>query len=130
MKNRIKAIRKHFNLTQTQFGERIGVKGNTVTTYESGDRTPSVAVIDLICREFGVNEMWLIYGDGEMLYKPTIDEQLAAFFGATLAADDASIHKQFTIALSKTTAEELQIIREFATRLLNCGTPEEKPPQD
>lgn len=64
MQNRIKAVRKHENLTQTQFGERIGVKGNTVTGYENGIRTPSDAVIMAISKEFHVSEEWLRTGAG------------------------------------------------------------------
>ena len=59
MTERIKLVRKRFNLTQAEFGERIGVKGNTVTGYETGIRTPSEAILLSICREFGVDETWL-----------------------------------------------------------------------
>lgn len=66
MKDRIKAVRKAAKLTQVQFGERLGVKGNTVTGYETGLRNPTDAVVKAICREFDVNENWLRYGYGEM----------------------------------------------------------------
>lgn len=66
MKNRIKQIRKEKNLTQVEFGERIGVKGNTVTNYETGLRNPTDAVILSICREFNVNEDWLRNGTGDI----------------------------------------------------------------
>lgn len=65
MKNRIKEIRKENNLTQVGFGECIGVKGNTITNYETGLRNPTDAVILSICREFNVNEEWLRNGTGE-----------------------------------------------------------------
>ena len=48
MQERIKFVRKHFKLTQVEFGERIGVKGNTITGYENGIRTASDAVIKSI----------------------------------------------------------------------------------
>ena len=66
MKDRIKQVRKSENLTQTLFGEKIGVKGNTITNYETGLRTPTDAVIKSICREFNVNEKWLRTGNGDM----------------------------------------------------------------
>lgn len=66
MQRRIKELRKHLHMTQTQFGERVGVKGNTVTGYETGLRNPTDAVIKSICREFGASETWLRTGDGEM----------------------------------------------------------------
>lgn len=65
MQDRIKEIRKHHKLTQAEFGERLGVKGNTITGYETGIRSPSDAVIVSICREFNVNEIWLRTGIGE-----------------------------------------------------------------
>ena len=65
MQERIKTIRKALRLTQTAFGERIGVKGNTVTGWENGLRAPSEAIINSICREFGVSEEWLRDGCGE-----------------------------------------------------------------
>lgn len=66
MNKRIKEIRKIMGLTQVDFGNRIGVKGNTVTNYENGLRCPSDAVILSICREFRVDETWLRTGKGKM----------------------------------------------------------------
>ena len=76
MKDRIKQIRKHHKLTQVEFGERIGVKGNTVTGYETGLRNPTDAVILSICREFGVNKDWLLTGKGDMYDVP--EDEVAA----------------------------------------------------
>ena len=66
MKDRIKKIRKDSGLTQVDFGTKIGVKGNTITGYETGIRTPSDAIIFSICREFNINENWLRYGSDKM----------------------------------------------------------------
>lgn len=66
LKDRIKAIRKGHKMTQIEFGSKIGIKGNTVTNYETGLRNPSDAIIKSICREFNTNEHWLRTGEGEM----------------------------------------------------------------
>lgn len=66
MNERIKKLRKALDLTQREFGERIGVKPNTIATYEIGRNEPIDAVISLICREFNVSETWLRTGEGEM----------------------------------------------------------------
>lgn len=81
MKDRIKEVRKYFDLTQTDFGIKIGVKGNTVTGYETGLRTPSDAVILSICREFNVSEEWLRNGTGDMFVKVSAYEQAYNRFG-------------------------------------------------
>ncbi|MCI9078329.1 MAG: helix-turn-helix transcriptional regulator [Lachnospiraceae bacterium] len=65
MKNRIKKIRKELDLTQQEFADRLGVKRNTISTYESGRSVPIDAVISLICREFKINEEWLRTGKGQ-----------------------------------------------------------------
>ena len=69
MNERIKKLRKALDLTQREFGERIGVKPNTIAPYEIGRNQPIDAVVSLICREFDVNETWLRTGKGEMFKK-------------------------------------------------------------
>lgn len=81
MGKRIKKLRKALGLTQKEFGERIGVKPNTIGTYEIGRNEPIDAVISLICREFNVNEEWLKHGMGPMLSE-TNDFDLGAFVRA------------------------------------------------
>ena len=70
---RIKELRKKFNLTQQEFCERIGVKRNTIAKYETERGEPIDAVISLICREFDVNEQWLRTGDGDMFAAKPFD---------------------------------------------------------
>lgn len=74
MRDRIKEVRKILNLTQKEFGGRIGVKGNTIAQYELGRNKPVDSVLSLICREFNVNEEWLRTGTGEMFYATSSDE--------------------------------------------------------
>jgi len=62
---RIKELRKALNLTQIAFGERIGLKQNSVALIEAG-RATSDQTIFAICREFRVNEAWLRTGAGKM----------------------------------------------------------------
>ncbi len=71
MNKRIKQLRKALDLTQQEFANRIGVKRNTVATYEGGRNAPVDAVSSLICKEFGVNEEWLRHGTGDMFIEKT-----------------------------------------------------------
>lgn len=75
MGGRIKRIRKLFDLTQQEFGNRIGVKRNTIATYESGRNNPVDSVVSLICREFDICEEWLRTGEGEM-FRPEPNGEL------------------------------------------------------
>ena len=66
MNNRIKEIRRKAELTQTQFGERIGLQQNSIARIEAGTRVPSEAVIKAICREVHIRLEWLMHGEGPM----------------------------------------------------------------
>ena len=113
MEQRIKTIRKSNNLTQTEFGERIGVKGNTVTNYETGLRIPSEAVILAICREFDVSERWLRTGEGVMLVERSADEKLAAFLGDVLSRGPEDFRRRCLETLSRLKPEEWYVLEQM-----------------
>ena len=114
---RIKAVRKHFKLTQAEFGERIGVKGNTIATYEIGRNAPVDAIFSLLCREYGVNEIWLRSGEGEMLQAMTEDEELAAYLGDVMNDEPESFRHRFTLEMENWTPEVWQMLEEICKRL-------------
>ncbi|MEA5073415.1 MAG: helix-turn-helix transcriptional regulator [Eubacterium aggregans] len=93
MKKRIREIRKFAKLTQTEFGELIGVKGNTITGYETGRRTPTDAIILSICREFRINEEWLRTGNGSMFATFSEAEELSALCGKLCSGKDPLVSK-------------------------------------
>ena len=85
MKDRIKKVREESKLTQTAFGEKIGVSQNYVWMLETGQRTPGDRTIRDICREFGVNEMWLRDGIGEPYASKTREAELGELFKSRFA---------------------------------------------
>lgn len=93
MNERIKLVRKFAGLTQAEFAVRIGIKPNTVTSYETGLRTPSDAVILSISREFGISETWLRTGDGEMVLRPDPDDEIDRILAQISASDDELIRR-------------------------------------
>lgn len=66
MKERIREVRKHYNLTMEEFGARIGTTRSTISCYENGTRNPSNAVLLSISKEFNIRLEWLQTGEGEM----------------------------------------------------------------
>ncbi len=83
MNERIKKLRKELGLTQQEFADKIGMKRNTVASYEINRNGPSNSVISLICKAFNVSETWLRTGEGEMFLKTsdTVLGQLAKELG-------------------------------------------------
>ncbi|MBR2754235.1 MAG: helix-turn-helix transcriptional regulator [Lachnospiraceae bacterium] len=104
--NRIKRLRKDFlNMTMDEFGERIGITKSSISTMESGKSNPSDQTIRFICREFGVNEDWLLSGTGEPFPEKSRHDEIADFVNG-LAIDDNSFKSRFIAALSKLNEEE------------------------
>ena len=100
MNERIKKLRKELDLTQQEFADRIGSKRNTIAKYESGDNSPSAAVVSLICRTFNVNEAWLRTGEGEMFLQKSRMDAIAEF-----AADLFNTDMRFKRDLIETLAQ-------------------------
>ncbi len=70
MKNRIKQIRNsipEYGKTQESFAEYLGISKSNLASYEAGRRTPSDAVVRLMCEKCNVNYEWLKDGTGKML---------------------------------------------------------------
>ena len=63
---RIREVRKTLGLTLEKFGEKIGMKKNSVSQIENGKNSVTEQVVKSICREFNVDYIWLTTGDGEM----------------------------------------------------------------
>lgn len=113
MQNRIRLLRKTLNLTQAAFGERIAVKANTITNYETGLRVPSDSVIRSICREFGVSEAWLRTGEEPMFVARSQDEQIATYVAQTLNGGSEFKKAVLTLLLSRTDEELAAIERAY-----------------
>ena len=120
MNKRIAETRKRFNLTQERFAEKLGLTRNFVWMLEKGDRIPSDRTISDICREFGVNEIWLRTGAGEMFEKKSRNEELAQFFGEVLnAKEDAAIKQALLTILARLGPDEWKMIEQKALELVD-----------
>lgn len=118
MQNRIKELRKYLNLTQAAFGEKIAVKPNTITNYETGLRVPSDSVVRSICREFGVSEMWLRTGEGEMFPPRDNMEDLLYLSGRFFSSEPTEFQQRFARMMYSLTPEEWALLEKKARFLL------------
>ncbi len=65
---RIKYIRKDLKMSQKDFGEKIGLKPNSLSDIETEKNSVTEQTLKAVCREFNVSEQWLRKGEGE-IYK-------------------------------------------------------------
>ncbi len=112
---RIKELRKHLNLTQTEFGDKIGLKQNTVGQMESGSRSVTERTIILICEKFNVNKVWLIEGRGEMFESADMEFERAVdrvMFG------ESDFARRVFKLFGKLSLEEWNKLEEIARKLV------------
>lgn len=69
----LSTFRKSRNLTQSQLGDAVGVKRESIARYESGARQPSPAVAERIAQALGMDvaTMWAV------LYRPSSGSPLS-----------------------------------------------------
>lgn len=115
---RIKNVRNKLNLTQQAFSERLGLKRNTIGSYEINAGVPSDRTISDICREFGVNEIWLRTGEGEPFQKETRQEQIMRFATQTVKGSD-EFRKAFVSMLAKMDADDWENLEKLFDNLAN-----------
>lgn len=94
---RIKLVRKELGLTLEKFGNKIGMKRNSMSQIETGKNSATDQTIKSICREFSVNEDWLRNGIGEMFIDT--DEDFAARIDRIMAGEDENRKNLFKVML-------------------------------
>lgn len=80
---RVREIRKALGLTLEEFGEKVGVKKQTVSRIENGVNNLTEQMTKAICREFNVNYDYLMHGDGDMFdsLPQTVLDELCQQYG-------------------------------------------------
>lgn len=112
-KDRLKALRKTLKLSQTEFGKRLGMGIGVICNFEYGNTTPNELQLDLICRTYGCDRIWLETGDGEMFREPTIDEQIAGFVGDVLSDKGDEFQKRVMRILASLGPEGWKALSDF-----------------
>lgn len=126
MKDRIKELRKHEKLNQTEFGALLGVSLSAVQKWESGENTPAESVIKLMCQKTGVDEVWLRTGVGEPFRAKTRKDKIAEYFGKVLSGDRTETEMLLIEVMSETPVDEwlaiANVLKRYADKTKKPGT--------
>lgn len=117
MNSRINEIRQAKGLTQSAFAEAIGLSRNYIAMLEAGDRSPSDRTISDICRAYGVDEVWLRTGVGEMFRPRTREDEITAFFADLLGPDATEFQRDFVSVLAKLPPEGWDLLEAKVSEL-------------
>ena len=128
--HRIKQVIDSLGISQAEFAKKVNISQSMVSKICSGSAEPSYRTISDICKNFGIDVIWLETGIGEMFNKSSEDELLALFLGQTLGGVNDPIYRQFALAIAESTPEELQAIKKFAAKLLDSDNHEKETAPD
>ena len=106
---------KKLEISQEDLGNKIGVSRFSISNYELGKRNLTDRVITDICREFGVNEIWLRTGEGgdeNMFTRVNEDDRYSLNLGK-LSITENQIARNMLNAIAEASPEKLQHIEEF-----------------
>ena len=121
LSERVKALRKSNNLSQTEFAETLGVTRGVIVNIEKGrlssldTKTP---LLNLMCDKYGCRREWLIDGEGEMMQDLSREQEIIKVVSEMFAGDD-SFKQDIISMLVKLPNEHWGMLEDMARRLLD-----------
>ena len=76
---RITTVRKKLGLSQTAFGEKLGVSRGVINNIDEHNTEPKPEFLSLVCKVYNVDPFWLETGEGEMFLEKDDLESLLDF---------------------------------------------------
>lgn len=115
MKDRLKKIRENspYGKSQKAFADYLGISSANLASYETGRRTPTYAVVQLICQKCNVNENWLRTGNGKMFIEKSKDEQIAEMLADIQTGGEDTFKHRLVSALSKLNKEDWESLEKL-----------------
>ena len=113
--DRIKELRSVLKISQEDFAKKLIVSRQSVYYWERGTSLPTDRTIESICREYGVSELWLRTGEGDMFsavpestmkefemqyHLDELDMEIIRKY-SLLSADERAVFKKFLKSFSK-----------------------------
>ena len=82
MRDRIRKVRKALNLSQKEFGKKLGYTQTHLSMIEVGQSGIVDKNVKLICATFNINEHWLRTGEGEMFCASPHEREFREIFSS------------------------------------------------
>lgn len=123
--DRVRKLRKeHLHMSQTEFGERLGVSRSVINNIELNALSrpdQKLSLIKLMCKEFNVNESWLLNGEEPMFVEPdsfSLNEFVKARGATELELEFLKAYFELDTEIRR------QVIEHFRSHLKNSMHPE------
>ena len=97
MLERLKQFRDTIGFTQQKMADALGIKRNTYSLIEKGERSLTARHIDSLVSKLHLNKDWLITGEGDMFITTSDEEDLLALFRELTPESQEYLIKQLRI---------------------------------
>lgn len=115
---RINYLRKELlHLTLEELGAVLGLGKSALSKLERGENNPTPQFIKSICREYHVNEEWLLSGNGEPFVNRSDNEIISDYLNGIMELSDEAFKKRFSLALSQLPEEGWKMLEEFCDKV-------------
>lgn len=102
---------------KSAFAREINITPAFAAQLCTGQREPSDRTIAGICRVFGVSELWLRTGEGDMLVQRSMNQELGVMINALMSEADESFRKRFVAALLELPEDAWPEIEKFVKKI-------------
>ena len=128
--SRITDVRKRLNLSQTAFGEKLGVSRGVIKNIDEHNTIPKPEFLSLVCKVYNVDPYWLETGEGEMFLEK--DDLTALIDFAVAMFEDESLEwiRRLCEAVNALSPEERADVAKYAKMFSKAITGENKKEQD
>lgn len=115
---RIRILRKEIlKLKQEEFSKPLNISRSNLGNIERGNISVTDRVVADICDKYGVNEVWLRTGEGEVFADTTEDEFIAGVMGDIIANDDKFMKNMIKV-FSELTDEQKKFLTELMKKMV------------
>lgn len=121
LSERVKALRKSNNLSQTEFAETLGVTRGVIVNIEKGRLSSldtKIPLLNLMCDKYGCRREWLIDGEGEMMQDLSREQEIIRAVSEMFTGDD-DFKQDIISMLVKLPDEHWGLLEDMARRLLD-----------
>lgn len=116
--NNIKKLREHLNLTQKEFGSKIGRSHQAIQKYESNETPVKQAMLILISQTYNVNPDWLLNGTGEMFIGENRQQEVSDIISIPYYPEVSAAAGSGALVYDENTVKHLQI----SSAIININT--------
>lgn len=114
----IKKLREHLNLTQKEFGSKIGRSHQAIQKYESNETPVKQAMLILISQAYNVNPDWLLNGTGKMFLGENKQQEVSDIISIPYYPEVSAAAGSGALVYDESTVKHLQI----SSAIINIST--------